>query len=115
MLINEIKKEIFLEAYKNISDPEQWCSGSFALDHDGYTVTIDDKNACKWCAAGHFYKAALKDPAWMRYTTELIDEISGYYQILLTDLNDCNSHSNVLMYLNRYGLYKGWLEEIVVN
>lgn len=111
MLISDIKKQIFLAAYENLQAPEQWCSGAFAKDSNGYSVAVDDKEAVCWCATGHFYKAALVDASYMRYATELIDEISGYYDVLLYNINDNNSYENTLSYLKRYGVYKGWIVE----
>ena len=47
-----MRTEILKEAKTIISSPSSWCKGAMARDQRGHAVSVENGDACSWCAMG---------------------------------------------------------------
>ena len=106
-------KEIFLEAFALVKNPETWCQGAYALNAAGEVAHANADEACRWCSAGalvrQFNKNTLSalggEPRFDHLMRLLHEESDGG----LVHFNDTHSHPEVVALWERVGRANGWL------
>ena len=102
-----MRTEILKEAKKIISSPSSWCKGAMARDQSGLSVSVENEDACSWCAMGSIMLAmdhvlpsetGILDEFEMRHGAKelLIDAIGLPTTKSITEWNDESTHEEVM-------------------
>lgn len=101
------EKEVFLEAFSLVKNPDTFITGVFALNEHGETVQPKDSDAICWCSIGAIRKCSTSGEQGTEIINGLKKFVPKKYESI-PSMNDTSYVTTIRTWM-KFGRNKGWL------